>query len=229
MLYGKLPVSIDQCKEKLTEALRERGVHEPRAGAMIVDTFLRTEEHVSSEDLKALLEKEGIALEQDIVGQALRLLSDYGFAIEMQFEGENTKRYEHLHPQQHHDHFICMKCKKVVEFSDEKLEDIQNSLIFRKGCKPLFHKLEVYGICDECGYAEKRSIPITYAKEGSHVRVHKVDGPPGIKKRLIELGFIENEQVHIVKNSHFGPLILEVKGSRFAVGRGQAQRILVFE
>jgi len=224
-----LPVSIEECKSKLYEILKTEGVTDRKAVAALVDTFLQTEEHVSAADLSLQLNEDGIKIDTQSVGLALTLLAEYGFAIELKFEGETAKRYEHLHPNQHHDHFICIKCKKVLELRDRKLETVQESLIFQKGCKPLFHKLEVYGICDECGFVEKRPIPITYAKEDTTVTLSKIEAKQTMKKRLTELGFIENEKIQIIKNSHFGPLILEVRGSRLAIGRGQAQYIYVYE
>jgi Fur family ferric uptake transcriptional regulator len=229
MLYGKLPVSVDECKKHIADALRDVGLHDAKKAHTIVDVFMASEAHLTAEDLQVLLDTRGVKLETKIIDRALTLLAEYGFANEISFEGEKAKRYEHLHPQEHHDHFICVKCKKVLEFRDPKLEEIQDSLIFRKGCKPLFHKLEVYGICDQCGTHKKKPVPITYAKEDTSVRLASVEGTKVMKKRLTELGFIDDEEIHIVKNSHFGPVILEVKGARLAIGRGQAQKIMVYE
>jgi Fur family transcriptional regulator, ferric uptake regulator len=229
MLYGKLPESVERCKARLFKALKGKGLPDEHMADVLVDTFLQTEEHVFAKDLQSLLKNKKMSLPLSVIEQALELLTEYGFAIELQFEGDENKRYEHLHMNHHHDHFVCMKCKKVIEFRDEKLESIQDSLIFQKGCKPLFHKLEVYGICEECNYSQKRPIPITFAKQESLVRFVKIEAKQNLKKRFAELGFIEGEQIRIVKNSHFGPLILEVRGSRLAIGRGQAQHILVRE
>lgn len=229
MLYGKLPVSVESCKQRLFKALKNKGLADEQVAHALVDTFLGTEEHVSPHDLQELLKRQKISVEAATVERALDLLVEYGFAIELQFEGDPNKRYEHLHPNHHHDHFICMKCKKVIEFRDPKLEAVQDSLIFQKGCKALYHKMEVYGICDECNYEKRRPIPITYAKQDATVIFVRIEAKQNLKKRFAELGFSEGEKIRIIKNSHFGPLILEVRGSRLAIGRGQAHHILVDE
>ena len=50
----------------------------------------------------------------------------------------------------------------------------------------------------------------------------------GIRARqfLADLGIIEGENVRVIKNN-FGPLIVEVKGTRIALGRGLATKIEV--
>lgn len=47
------------------------------------------------------------------------------------------------------------------------------------------------------------------------------------KKRLSDMGIYKDAQVKIVQNDIPGPLIIDIKGSRLILGRGQAQKILV--
>lgn len=77
------------------------------------------------------------------------------------------------------------------------------------------------------GISGDKPFPITSAKEGTTVRLYKIEGGHQVKRRLTVIGFLENEPVRVIKKSYFGPLVLEVKGSRFAVGRGEAEKILV--
>ncbi|MBU1863671.1 MAG: transcriptional repressor [Candidatus Omnitrophica bacterium] len=229
MLYGKLPTRTKECKEQLHDMLKGEGIRDKRISSQIVDIFLSTEQHVSASDFSLLLQKKSITIDEELVSISLMILAEFGFAIERQFEGEDIKRYEHLHPRAHHDHFICIKCKNIIEFSSAQLEKTQESLIFQKGWKPLFHKLEVYGVCDDCSYTKRRAIPISFAQEDTTVRLSKIEGGRPLRKRLTELGFVKDEMVRIVKNSNFGPIIVEVKGARFAIGRGQANKMLVYE
>jgi len=47
------------------------------------------------------------------------------------------------------------------------------------------------------------------------------------KKRLSDMGIYKDAQVKIIKNDIPGPLIIDIKGSRLILGRGQAQKIMV--
>jgi Fe2+ transport system protein FeoA len=66
---------------------------------------------------------------------------------------------------------------------------------------------------------------LTYIKTG-HERGHGRGG--GFEKRLMELGLTPGTRVTVVKSAPFhGPLEILVRGSRLALGRGMAERILV--
>ena len=47
------------------------------------------------------------------------------------------------------------------------------------------------------------------------------------KKKLSEMGIYKDSQIRVIKNDIPGPLIVDVKGSRLILGRGQAQKIMV--
>ncbi|MCD6263366.1 ferrous iron transport protein A [Candidatus Bathyarchaeota archaeon] len=65
--------------------------------------------------------------------------------------------------------------------------------------------------------------------EGTRARVIKVYGGRGLTRRLAELGFNIGELVKVVRNHHSGPVLIEVKDSRIALGRGVALKIIVEE
>lgn len=76
--------------------------------------------------------------------------------------------------------------------------------------------------------SKKKMIPIALADEGLLVMICEIRSGQGLRKRLADRGFLIGESIKIIKNSHFGgPMVLEVKGTRFVIGCGEAQRILV--
>jgi len=64
--------------------------------------------------------------------------------------------------------------------------------------------------------------------EGKKVRVRYVYGGWGLIRRLYALGFIPGEIVQVIKSS-FGPIVVYVRGTRIALGRGVARKIIVEE
>lgn len=48
-----------------------------------------------------------------------------------------------------------------------------------------------------------------------------------VKKRLASLGFTPGVQVSMIQNYGWGPLIVSVRGTRVALGRGEAAKIIV--
>ena len=68
---------------------------------------------------------------------------------ERQFD-DTVTRFERAHHDSHHDHLICLECKRIVEFEDDEIERLQVAAAARHGFKLMSHKHELYGICDRC-------------------------------------------------------------------------------
>ena len=48
----------------------------------------------------------------------------------------------------HHDHLVCVKCGKVVEFVDETIEERQKQIALDNGFTITEHSLIIYGHCN---------------------------------------------------------------------------------
>ena len=93
---------------------------------IVLNAFIECENHVSAEELynlvTAIEPKVGLAT----VYRTLALLTQSGLASELDF-GDGQKRYEHKYMHSHHDHMICTKCGKIIEFMNDDLERINYS------------------------------------------------------------------------------------------------------
>lgn len=69
-------------------------------------------------------------------------------------------------------------------------------------------------------------MPLTLLKPGETHTIKRLSGPPQVRVRLQELGFVSGVQVSVVGGLG-GDLILQVLGSRIALGRGLARHIHV--
>src|SRR5438105_6099069 len=116
---------------------------------LILDVFLHTEEHLSSEDLYRLVQKEDPDIGQTTVYRTLKLLTDAGLAREVRF-GDGRTRYEHNYKQQHHDHMICMECGEIIEIYSAELEAIQEAQAGKHHFEVRQHLLRILGICANC-------------------------------------------------------------------------------
>ena len=72
-------------------------------------------------------------------------------------------------------------------------------------------------------------IPLAMVNEGETVTISYVDCGIGLKKRLCDLGLYDNTSIKVIRNDISGPIIIKVKDSNLAIGRGQANKILVKE
>jgi Fe2+ transport system protein FeoA len=62
---------------------------------------------------------------------------------------------------------------------------------------------------------------------GEEVRLTAIRGGQRMRKRLADLGLNLGMTVRVMQRDGCGPLILAVKDSRLALGRGMAHRIMV--
>ena len=70
-------------------------------------------------------------------------------------------------------------------------------------------------------------MPLSLVPPGREVRLVSIHGGDRMKKRLADLGLNTGMTVRVVSETNKGPVILAVKDSRLALGRGLLHRILV--
>jgi Fur family transcriptional regulator, ferric uptake regulator len=82
------------------------------------------------------------------VYRTLNILSDLGLVC-IVHTGENTHSYI-SRPPEHHDHLICSKCGKVVDFMDCNVSELEKRLMDKTGFIISEHRLDFYGMCRRC-------------------------------------------------------------------------------
>ncbi len=71
--------------------------------------------------------------------------------------------------------------------------------------------------------------PLSQVRDGGTVRLARVDAGHGLNGRLAAMGLFRGVEITVLRNEHPGPFIVSVKGTRVILGRGMAQKILVYE
>ena len=67
---------------------------------------------------------------------------------------------------------------------------------------------------------------LVFFPEGTKGRIYDITGGRTVSKRLFEMGFNKGQEIEVIKNDA-GPLVVGLNGSRVAVGRGMAFKILL--
>ena len=70
---------------------------------------------------------------------------------------------------------------------------------------------------------------LTDMKTGSRPVLAAIDGGIGVETRLREMGFVPGERIRVLQNTGHGPVTVDVKGSRVAIGHGLARKIWIKE
>lgn len=75
----------------------------------------------------------------------------------------------------------------------------------------------------------KQTIPLAMVAPGKLVTVTGFRGGFGLQRRLADMGLTPGVQVKVANNERHGPVLIELRGSRVALGRGVAYHVLVEE
>jgi Fur family ferric uptake transcriptional regulator len=129
--------------------LKERGLKSTRQRDKIVRVFLEAGSHLSVEDLYQRVRRDDPGIGYATVYRTLKLLAEHGLASSRQF-GERSARFERRAEGQHHDHLICLRCGRIIEFESGRIEALQSRIARQQGFQVFDHKLELYGHCSHC-------------------------------------------------------------------------------
>lgn len=138
-------------------ALKEKGLKSTAQRDDIARVFFASSRHMSIDDLYQEVRKVNPRVGYATVYRTMKLLKDCELAEERHF-GDGQTRYERAESEEeHHDHLICDSCGRIVEFSDEALETLQEQIAERLGFVLAHHRMELYGVCRECREGAGRS------------------------------------------------------------------------
>jgi len=73
----------------------------------------------------------------------------------------------------------------------------------------------------------KEQVSLSNLAPGEAGVVHKLAGGWGLMSRLATLGFTPGATLTMVQNFGRGPLIVNIRSTRIALGRGEAAKVLV--
>jgi Fur family transcriptional regulator, ferric uptake regulator len=140
---------VDALQEQLTAYMERKGLRSTSQRRLVSELFFRTSGHHSIDDVLAMARAQDPKVGYATVYRTMKLLVECGLANERHF-GDAVTRFEIALHDHHHDHLICLKCKRIVEFEDDEIERQQEALAQRYGFKLVTHKHELYGLCNSC-------------------------------------------------------------------------------
>lgn len=104
-------------------------------------------QHISAEDVYKILLDLGEEIGLATVYRVLNQFDDAGIVSRHHFEG--GKSVFELSGSTRHDHLVCLKCGKVVEFEDDMIERRQLEIAEENGITLTNHSLYLYGECND--------------------------------------------------------------------------------
>ena len=129
------------------ETLKDAGLKVTHPRTKILDILQSNPNmHLSADEIhnKLVDHKESIGLAT--VYRVLTQLEVAGLIQKNQFS-DNQSSYEIK--KQHHDHLICTKCGKIIEFMNDDLETLQEKISDKYQFRLDSHVMTLFGVCKD--------------------------------------------------------------------------------
>lgn len=139
----------NKATEQLSAYLAGQGLKSTRQRDRILAVFVTAGRHLSAEELYLLVKRTDRGIGYATVYRTLKLLGEAGLAHERRFE-DGVTRFEFNAAEGHHDHLICTRCGRIIEFENEQIEELQRGVAKKNRFQVHSHKLELYGLCEGC-------------------------------------------------------------------------------
>ncbi|MBX2814032.1 MAG: transcriptional repressor [Myxococcales bacterium] len=126
-----------------------QGLKFTRQRELIAEVFFRAGGHLTVDDLLEHVREHDPQVSLATVYRTMKLLTECGLAETHRF-GDRHVLYEPSEADgEHHDHIICLDCGKIVEFYNDRLEQLQEKIATSHGFTLENHRMELYGTCDQ--------------------------------------------------------------------------------
>jgi Fur family ferric uptake transcriptional regulator len=135
--------------EVFTEYLSSKNLKVTKERKAVLREVFLSRGHLEVEDLAGNLRKKKKRASRATIYRTLDLLVESGIIRRVDL-GHGHSHYELILDHPHHEHMICIKCGKVIEFSDQKIEKALNRLCKNKGFEQTTHRLQIFGYCRSC-------------------------------------------------------------------------------
>ena len=136
-------------RERFLQFLRNRGHRVTQERLALFEEIFSQHKHIDAEELLAAMKARGLKISRATVYRNLDLLVECGM-VRKQRLGQDRFLYEHVHGGQHHDHLVCIRCGRVVEFVSPGIAALQGEICRAHGFVPSQHTLQISGLCNSC-------------------------------------------------------------------------------
>jgi Fur family ferric uptake transcriptional regulator len=145
----KYGIDFDTFLEGFKKQISKKGYKNTIQKDYILKVLFFMDEHLTAEQINTKVKMEynldiGIAT----VYRTMKFFEEFNM-VKLLDIGDGIKRYE-LSMALHHDHLICTSCAKIIEFTDDFIEEQQVSISKEHNFDLKDHVMTIYGLCEKC-------------------------------------------------------------------------------
>jgi len=147
--------ALQEEKARFFAFLAQRGLKLTRQREAVVNEVFQDTGHFEAEEIVHRLKGNRLRVSRATVYRTLELLKECQLVEKLDF-GTPHSFYEHIQPGEHHDHLICERCGRVIEFHNARLEQLQEEICRSFDFVESHHSLRIFGLCNRCRAAPRR-------------------------------------------------------------------------
>lgn len=141
--------ALPEVRKIFSAYLEKKSLRKTQERFAILNVIYEREDHFDAEDLYIWMKNNNYHISRATVYNTLEILNECDLVTRHQFGG-NLSKYEKCYGYRQHDHVICIDCRKVLEFCDPRIYQIQKKVEELLNFHIHHHSLNLYGICPEC-------------------------------------------------------------------------------
>jgi len=117
----------------LKQILHKENLRYTQQRQEVWDEICASDEHQDAENIYNSLRKRQIKVSRATVYRTIDVLVKNNLVRRLNL-GDGRSRFENKMGIAHHDHIVCLDCRKIVEFMNEEIEEMQEQVAKEVGC-----------------------------------------------------------------------------------------------
>ena len=140
---------MQKVEEEFRRFLKDRGFRNTPERMAILREVMGSNGHFETDDIFIRLRGKNPRASQASVYRTINLLVEAGIVRKTPCD-QMESRYEIIYGIDHHDHLVCIKCGRIIEFKDENIEKFQEKVALNHNFTLIGHRLILSGYCNQC-------------------------------------------------------------------------------
>ncbi len=125
--------------------IRNKGLRNTPEREQVIKAIFSIHDHFDVDELYLRLRKETDKISKATIYRTVKLLQDAGIITQALFDSKQA-HYRLIYGREPHDHMLCMRSGKLIEFSSPELTKLRDNICRELGWEPVGHRFQIYAI-----------------------------------------------------------------------------------